>query len=194
MFTGIVAKTGIVININNGVFRIKTNLILNELKIGDSISIDGACHSVIKIDNNEFEVFSSIETFDKTIVGLYKIDSLVNLELPLRANDFIGGHNVSGHVDCIAKISQITKDDNGIFIQIKIPQQFIKYIVSKGSIAINGISLTVNKINDDIVDLYIIPITIEKTNIKLLKTSDMVNIEVDIMAKYVESLIKNFQK
>ncbi len=194
MFTGIVAKTGIVTNINNGVFRIKTDLILNELKIGDSISIDGACHSLVKLDNNEFEVFSSIETFSKTIVGLYKIDSLINLELPLRANDFIGGHNVSGHVDCIAKISQIIKDDNGIFVQIKIPQEFIKYIISKGSIAINGISLTVNKINEDIIDLYIIPITIEKTNIKFLKTSDMVNIEVDGVAKYIESLIKNFQK
>ena len=194
MFTGIVAKTGIIININNGVFRIKTNLILNELKIGDSISIDGACHSLVKLDNNEFEVFSSIETFSKTIVGLYKIDSLVNLELPLRASDFIGGHNVSGHVDCIAKINQIIKDDNGIFVQIKIPQEFIKYIISKGSIAINGISLTINKINEDIIDLYIIPITIEKTNIKFLKTSDMINIEVDGMAKYIESLIKNFQK
>ena len=194
MFTGIVVKTGIVTNINNGVFRIKTDLILNELKIGDSISIDGACHSVVKLDNNEFEVFSSIETFSKTIVGLYKIDSLINLELPLRANDFIGGHNVSGHVDCIAKISQIIKDDNGIFVQIKIPQEFIKYIISKGSIAINGISLTVNKINEDIIDLYIIPITIEKTNIKFLKISDMVNIEVDGVAKYIESLIKNFQK
>jgi riboflavin synthase len=194
MFTGIIADKGVVLKINDGFFTIKTNLDLSLLKLGDSISIDGACHSIIKLGKHEFEVFSSIETFDKTIVKNYKINDIVNLELPMLANSFIGGHNVSGHVDCVAPVFNVKKDKDGILLQIKISNEFIKYIIHKGSVTINGISLTVNEVNNDIISLYIIPITIEKTNIALVKINDFVNIEVDAMAKYIEKLINNFQK
>lgn len=193
MFTGIVIGIGTIISptpSKNGLeYTVNTNIDLSQIKIGDSVSIDGACHSVTEKTHNSFKVFSSQETLTKTIISTYKPDTIVNLEFPLRAGDFIGGHHVTGHIDCIGVTEEIIQDDNGKIIKIKIPQEFTKYVVYKGSIAINGVSLTVNKVNENIIELYVIPITLEKTNLGGLVEGSKINVEVDITAKHIEKLL-----
>jgi len=159
------------------------------VKIGDSVAIDGACLSVTKIDDNHLSFFVSSESIDKTIIRNYKVGAKINVELPMQPAGFLGGHYVLGHVDATAKVAKIVPGEKAWFFTISVPEQFVKYVVYKGSIAINGISLTINKVIGNEIELCIIPITISKTNMSLLKEGDIVNIEFDILAKYTEQLL-----
>jgi riboflavin synthase len=159
------------------------------VQIGDSVAIDGACLSVIKIDGNHLSFFVSSESIDKTIIRNYKVGAKINIELPMQPTGFLGGHYVLGHVDATAKVAKIVPGEKAWFFTISVPEQFVKYVVYKGSIAINGISLTINKVIGNEIELCIIPITISKTNMSLLKEGDIVNIEFDILAKYTEQLL-----
>jgi riboflavin synthase len=157
--------------------------------IGDSVAIDGACLSVIKIDGNHLSFFVSTESIDKTIIRHYQVGTKINIELPMQPTGYLGGHYVLGHVDTTAKVAKILPGEKAWFFTISVPSQFVKYVVYKGSIAINGISLTINNVIDNAIELCIIPVTIAKTNMSLLKEGDNVNIEFDILAKYTEQLL-----
>jgi len=159
------------------------------VQIGDSVAIDGACLSVIKIEGNYLSFFVSTESIDKTIIRHYKVGSKINIELPMQPTGYLGGHYVLGHVDATATVAKVIAGEKAWFFTITVPEQFVKYIVYKGSIAINGISLTINKVIENDIELCIIPVTISKTNMSFLKEGDSVNIEFDILAKYTEQLL-----
>jgi riboflavin synthase len=192
MFTGIVSD-GFIATIlpdeQGWELIIEASKFASIVKIGDSVSIDGACLSVIKIDGNHLSFFVSSESIDKTIIRNYKVGAKINVELPMQPTGFLGGHYVLGHVDATAKVAKIVPGEKAWFFTISVPEQFVKYVVYKGSIAINGISLTINKVIGNEIELCIIPITISKTNMSLLKEGDIVNIEFDILAKYTEQLL-----
>jgi riboflavin synthase len=192
MFTGIVesAKIEQILPNNSGwELKIKANSIASKVKLGDSVAIDGACLSVISIHEDILSFFVSLESIDKTIIQHYQLDSKINIELPMQPNGYLGGHYVLGHVDATAIVKDIIEGEKAWFINIAVPEQFTKYVVYKGSIAINGVSLTINQVRDNIIELCIIPVTLEKTNLALLKQNSLVNIEFDILAKYTEQLL-----
>jgi len=192
MFTGIVSD-GFIASIlpdeQGWELIIEASKFASIVKIGDSVAIDGACLSVTKIDDNHLSFFVSSESIDKTIIRNYKVGAKINVELPMQPTGFLGGHYVLGHVDATAKVAKIVPGEKAWFFTISVPEQFVKYVVYKGSIAINGISLTINKVIGNEIELCIIPITISKTNMSLLKEGDIVNIEFDILAKYTEQLL-----
>lgn len=192
MFTGIVESAvieQIVPNSSGWELQVRTSSIATKVKLGDSVAIDGACLSVTKIQEDILSFFVSLESIDKTIIQHYKAKTKINIELPMQPNGYLGGHYVLGHVDATAIVKTIVEGEKAWFISIEVPEQFSKYVVYKGSIAINGVSLTINQVKDNIIELCIIPVTLEKTNLNLLKCSCLVNIEFDILAKYTEQLL-----
>jgi len=158
-------------------------------KKGDSVAIDGICLTVVEQQASQLVFYVSPETIQRTALLNYKTGKMVNIELPLRPTDRLGGHYVLGHVDCTGNVTSIQATATSWFFTIEIPEPFIKYVVYKGSIAVNGISLTVNKIQAGEIELCIIPVTLEKTNLSSLQIGDLVNIEVDILAKYTANLL-----
>ncbi len=192
MFTGIVSEgyiVSILPNEEGWALEVEASKFASIVQIGDSLAIDGACLSVTKIDSNNLSFFVSTESIDKTIISNYKLGAKVNIELPMQPTGYLGGHYVLGHVDTTANVAKVIAGEQAWFFTIAIPKQFVKYVVYKGSIAINGISLTINKVIENEIELCIIPVTISKTNMSLLKQGDIVNIEFDILAKYTEQLL-----
>ena len=192
MFTGIVASAFIeAINReeNGWILQVAAPQIAPKVQLGDSVAIDGACLSVFKVEGTVLWFYVSPESIDKTIIRFYTQGTKVNIELPMQPTGFLGGHYVLGHVDATATVLNVIPGDKAWFFTISIPEPFVKYVVYKGSVAINGVSLTINRVVDQNIELCIIPITIEKTNMSLLKENDMVNIEFDILAKYTEKLL-----
>jgi riboflavin synthase len=194
MFTGLVESLGIVkskTNSQDGAFiEIACELESNDLKIGDSISINGACQTIIELNSSRslFKVYSSYKTLELTNLGYLQIGENVNLERALLPTTRLGGHIVQGHVDGIGKVlSRQSKDDNSVEIfWVEVPVSLSKYIVERGSIAVDGISLTVVSIESNRLELVLIPETIRKTNAKDWKEGSIVNLETDIMARYME--------
>ena len=193
MFTGIIEEIGLVKSfVRNSVsadLKITAKEILNDLKIGDSVAINGICQTVTNIENNTFEVEISAETLSVTSIENLKSGDEVNLERALTLNSRLGGHIVSGHIDCRAKCVNIEKLSDFYNISFEIPKEQVKYIVYKGSITVNGISLTVADIKDNIFKVAVIPHTYENTNLRNIKNDDFVNIETDILGKYIEKLV-----
>lgn len=192
MFTGIVSD-GFIASIspdeNGWELVVEASKFASIVNIGDSVAVDGACLSVILIDGNNLSFFVSTESIDKTIIKHYKVGSKINIELPMQPSGYLGGHYVLGHVDTTAKVAKIIPGEKAWFFTISIPEHFVKYVVYKGSVAINGISLTINKVIDNNIELCIIPVTIQKTNMSFFNIDDFVNIEFDILAKYTEQLL-----
>jgi riboflavin synthase len=172
------------------VLTIESSCPISKIKKGDSVAIDGGCLSVVRKDKNQLTFFISPETIDKTRVKIYKKGDWVNVEFSLKQHDFIGGHYVLGHVDTTSKIKSIEIKKEVWLIKIQLPKQFSQYVVYKGSIAVNGISLTVNKVTASYFEVCIIPITLEKTNLSFLQKGSIVNLEFDILAKYTEKILK----
>jgi riboflavin synthase len=192
MFTGIVQKGKIhAISSTEDGWELAINMsnFAAIVQIGDSVAIDGACLTVTKVVDDNMYFFVSTESIAKTIIRNYKTGDTVNTELPMQPNGYLGGHYVLGHVDATAKVNEIKITPTAWFLTIQVPEQFVKYIVYKGSIAINGVSLTINEVRDQLIELCIIPTTLDKTNINQLKVESIVNIEFDILAKYTEQLL-----
>ena len=192
MFTGIVASAFIqAINReeNGWILQVAAPLIAPKVQLGDSVAIDGACLSVFKVEGEVLWFYVSPESIDKTVIRYYTQGTKVNIELPMQPTGYLGGHYVLGHVDATAVITKIIPGDQAWFFTITVPEPFTKYVVYKGSVAINGVSLTINQVVDQQIELCIIPITIVKTNMSLLKENDLVNVEFDILAKYTEQLL-----
>jgi len=189
MFTGIITHLGVVTKNTKGDLEIQTpKTLLTKIKLGTSVSVNGICLTAVQKSTTTFAIQYMEETASKTNIGSLKKGDEVNLELSATAQTLIAGHIVQGHVDSTAKITQIqTLKDSWLF-EFLLPQKIMKYIVDKGSIAINGISLTVITAKKNIVTVGIIPHTWEKTMLHNSKVGDIVNIEVDVLAKYLEKL------
>jgi riboflavin synthase len=197
MFTGLIEEIGEIYNISSigGGYKIsvKSSYIINDLAIDDSVSINGACQTVVQVKNNLFEVEAVEETLRKTTLGGFRNGKKVNLERALTLNKRLGGHIVLGHVDCVGTVQSIQPERTGILIKIKYPKEFSKYVISSGSICMDGVSLTTARTDNDWFLVSIIPHTWNKTTLNLLKTGDQVNLEFDVLGKYIEKLINNRQ-
>jgi riboflavin synthase len=193
MFTGLVADKGEVISISKGaesaVIDIQTNL-RNELRVGDSISVNGVCLTVVEIGNNSFKADVMVQTLNVTSLDSLEVGDNVNLELATRADSRLGGHIVQGHVDGVAEVKENSSGEKWNRFVVEVPKSLTKYIVNQGSICIDGVSLTVGEIDENIVTLWLIPETLAKTNLSRKTAGDKVNIEVDVIAKYVERLLQ----
>ncbi len=195
MFTGIISHLGKVINKSENKLTIKTGrTLINELSPGTSISVNGICLTVVYKSKDEFSIDYMPETDDKTNIKYLKVSDLVNLELPATANSLLSGHIVQGHVDAVAKLEEINKRGNSCILRFSIAEKLSRYIVEKGSIAVNGISLTVVEVRKDFFTVGIIPHTWDETMLHKIKDGDYVNIEVDILAKYLEKLLMERSK
>lgn len=196
MFTGIIEEVGRVSGITNEHqnrrLTVAASHIVKELKKGDSIAVSGVCLTAMEITPNSFGADLAEETWNRTSFSRIKSGALVNLELPMRADGRFGGHIVQGHVDGTGKfiaLDEVPGADN-YWLRIEIPPELARYVIFKGSLSIEGISLTVAKIEATEVTVAIIPHTTEMTNLKSLKPGDPVNLEVDVIAKYVEKMIR----
>ena len=190
VFTGIITNLGKLKKKAGATFTFAADQsFCRKIRNGTSISVNGVCLTILKKPSkNSFSVEVMPETLNKTMLGNLKIDNLVNLELPLAPADFISGHIVQGHVDAVAKLTSITKRGISRILKFSIPRKLSKYLVTKGSVAVNGISLTIIEAGKDYFTVGIIPYTWTNTMLHIVKKNDFVNIEVDILAKYVERL------
>jgi len=199
MFTGIIEGFGsikeIVSSSRSRQLKIESKVVLDETKIGDSICVSGACLTVVELNSNSFKVDMSPETFEITTFSKAKSGERVNLERALRFSDRLDGHLVSGHVDGMGMITRKTADANAINVSISVSESFSRYMIKKGSVAVDGISLTINKCFPGSFEVSIIPHTAMLTTIGFKKAGDYVNIETDVIGKYVEQfLIKGSDK
>ena len=195
MFTGLIEKIGKISEItdiqNGKILVIESDLPNYEIKIGDSISINGACQTVIKKKDKTLSFEAMRETLDRTNFKTLKKGDFVNLERAMLLNSRLDGHLVSGHIDSCLKIAQIKNDGLSKIFQI---EGDTSLIVEKGSISINGISLTVSKVRENYFEVSILPYTFENTNLKYLKQNDFVNIEYDMVGKYIKKFTENKQE
>ena len=193
MFTGIIEDIGVIANINKLEGRwelsLKTALQPTTIKEGDSICVDGVCLTVTKLSNNLFSVDASLETLRLTTLKDKRAGQRVNLERAMSAENRFGGHLVTGHIDGIGSIVEKRKEGDSMRLVIEVSPSLSRYIVGKGSIAIDGISLTVNEQRDNIFTVNIIPYTVSRTTIGEKNLRDAINIETDIIGKYVESFL-----
>jgi riboflavin synthase len=195
MFTGIIEELGHVASIETkGQQRrlmVTSSRLVKELKQGDSISVSGVCLTAVNISKSSFTCDLAQETWMRTSFSRIKPNAQVNLELPMRANGRFDGHVVQGHVDGVGTVTSFeqVRNSNDFLLQINVPSELTRYIVAKGSLAIEGISLTVAAIDGAKVRVAIIPHTAEVTNLRSLKAGDPVNLEVDVIAKYVEKML-----
>ncbi|MBN2824296.1 MAG: riboflavin synthase [Campylobacterales bacterium] len=188
MFTGLIREIGKVKNYQNNILSIISK---HPAKIGDSIAINGVCLTVIKVNSDGFDLELADET--RSIIDKSKISGEVHIEPAMRLSDRFEGHIVQGHVDYVGEVKSITKRSNGVDFIIGVEPQHIAYIVPKGSITIDGISLTVNDVYEDSFRLTIIPHTLEQTLIRNYKQGTKVNIETDLFARYIEHILKHRQ-
>lgn len=195
MFTGLIEEIGKVKKIDSisGGIRISLSAskIMDDLKIDDSVSVNGVCLTAVKIDSNNFVVEAVGETLKKTTFVELKENQIVNLERAVRLNDRLGGHLVQGHVNGVGRITNIQKLGENYFLEVEVPVHLTKYLIDEGSIAIDGISLTIAKLVDNKVGVSIIPHTWKSTNLSTRNIGAKVNIETDVIAKYIEKLLMN---
>lgn len=189
MFTGIVEEVGTVTLIEANKLAITASLVMEGLKLGDSISINGACLTVVDHNQDLFAVDLSPETLRRTSLGDLNNGGPVNLERALAANGRMGGHIVQGHVDGTGKVTSLKPDEDCLILRIRAPKRLMPYVVEKGFIAVDGVSLTVVKKGASSFTLSVIPYTRQNTRFRDAAVGDSVNLEADILAKYVESLL-----
>ena len=190
MFTGIVEEVGSVVSISSNGMTVRADAVMSDLKLGDSISVNGACLTAVSITGSEFSVDLSPETMRRTSLGDLAAGGVVNLERALLASDRMGGHIVQGHVDGTGRITSTKEDGDSVIYRVRVPARMMPYIVEKGFIAVDGISLTVVKVDTSSFTLAVIPYTLRNTNLHALSVGARVNLEADILAKYVENLLK----
>ena len=197
MFTGIIEGLGTIIEIRptgrGKHLTFDADFVLDQTKIGDSISVSGVCLTVIMIDGKRFQVDVSPETFARTTFLRAKIGDRVNLERALRLSGRIDGHLVSGHIDGIGTVKRKQNTGNAVIFTIGVPESLSRYMVKKGSVAVDGISLTINNCGRDSFDVSIIPHTAKLTTMGLSKVGNPVNIETDMIGKYVERFVNKMQ-
>ncbi len=193
MFTGIIEGLGKITGIRSAGegkrFAIDAGFSLEGSKIGDSIAVNGACLTAVTIAKSRFEVDVSPESIDKTTLKNIKIGEPVNIERALRLSDRLDGHLVSGHIDGTGRVTHKTRKGNAILVAFSVPQALARFMIPKGSVAIDGISLTINTCDDQNFEVSIIPHTADITTIGIRNVGDAVNIETDMIGKYVEKFL-----
>lgn len=193
MFTGLIQDVGRVRSIDkDGDWRIviETGLDLNSTEIGASIACSGCCLTIVEKGADYFAVDVSSESLSKTSIGNWEKGTLVNLEPSLKLGDELGGHIVSGHVDAVATLQSVKQDGDSQRLEIKVPSELSRFIAPKGSVAVDGISLTVNHVNGDVFDVNIIPHSWAKTSLSSRQEGDQLNIEIDMLARYVARMME----
>ena len=195
MFNGIIYQQGTVskfskLNVGTKIF-IKSKLKLDKKDIGSSIACDGVCLTLVSKRKDLLEFYLSKESINKSKFKYLKIGQKINLELPLKYGQDISGHICQGHVDCTSLLKKIKKVGKSIVLEFKIENKFSKYLIPKASILINGVSLTISKIKGNNFQIWCIPHTLKLTNLSNLKVNDIVNIEIDILSKYVKKFYEN---
>jgi riboflavin synthase len=189
MFTGIVEEVGTVAVLEDYGLTIRASQVMGQLKLGDSMAVNGTCLTVVEFDRQQFKVDLAPETLRRTALGQLESGNGVNLERPLAVSDRLGGHIVQGHVDASGRIMSIRPEGDCVIFRVRSPKRFMPYIVEKGFIAVDGISLTVASKGATSFTLSVIPYTLQNTNLREKSAGHRVNLEVDILAKYVESLL-----
>lgn len=194
MFTGLIQEVGTIQSVSTNAegkeFIIKAPGLIKEIAIDDSVATNGVCLTATKIHADTFKVQAIHMTLEKTSVGLLKQGDKVNLELSLRPQDRLGGHMVQGHVNALGKIKQIKTIGENWEIEVSFPEELRKYMISEGSICLDGISLTIARLGASTLTVAIIPHTLEKTTLGTKKVGDSLNIEVDMVAKYIENFLR----
>jgi|TARA_B000000441_G_scaffold129675_1_gene111777 riboflavin synthase len=197
LFTGIITDVGEILSINldSGKIKISSKFDHNDIDIGASICCSGICLTVVEKDKHKNHSYFCFEVSQETIscssVKFWKKNTKINLEKSLRFGDEVGGHLVTGHVDCLGEIDSINKSKNSNVFKIKYPKEYKKYVASKGSICLDGISLTINEVFDDFFSVNIIPHTEENTSWSKISKGDSINIEFDVLARYVASQLED---
>jgi riboflavin synthase len=200
MFTGLIQAVGQVSAIKRAETSARLEItspeIVAQVAQGDSVSVNGVCLTVVSFDKSKFAVDVMVQTLNLTSTGALEVGSPVNLELATRTADRLGGHIVQGHVDAVATVSNISADSQWTRMDITMPKDLMRYVVAQGSICVEGVSLTVGELNDpaDQISVWLIPETLAKTNLSKKSIGDTLNIEVDVLAKYVERLIARGQE
>jgi riboflavin synthase len=196
MFTGIIEGAGKIDSLDGNADAAKLRVSLAAarglgagMKLGDSIAVNGCCLTVVECDSDHFSADLSGETLQRTSFGEKKPGDVVNLERPLMAGARLGGHFVQGHVDGVGRVTHLAREGENSWLSVRVPEELRRYVAEKGSIAIDGISLTVAGWQDGVADLAIIPFTHQHTNVGAMVPGDAVNLETDILAKYLESLL-----
>ena len=189
MFTGIIEEIGKIQLIATNRICVLCKKILSDVRLGDSIAVNGVCLTVTDYDETSFCADVSMETIRCTAFENLKVGGFVNLERAMSANGRFGGHIVSGHIDGVGKIKNINQNGDFYDLQIELSNNEAKYVIKKGSICVNGISLTIANVNNNLVKCAIIPKTYESTSLQFCKIGDFVNIEVDVFAKYIEKFL-----
>lgn len=193
MFTGIIESLGKVESLQSVGgdvrLRIQTDLDMSDVHLGDSIATNGICLTVIDWGENWYAADVSRESLDRTTLANWKVGQPVNVEKAMLPTKRFGGHIVSGHVDAVGEITVVRSDARSIYFEVTAPKEIAKYLAEKGSITVDGISLTINHLRGNILSLNLIPHTAERTNISTWKLGTKVNLEVDILARYIERLL-----
>jgi riboflavin synthase len=193
VFTGLVADLGVLEELRRSeagaTLRISAGLIA-ELRDGDSIAVNGVCLTATSVHDHSFQADVMNETLTRSTLGGLQSGARVNLELPLRASDRLGGHLVQGHVDAVGEVAALADEGIARRVEIAAPAEVLRYVVEKGSIAVNGVSLTVVEVGERSFTLSLIPETLERTNLGAVEPGAVVNLEVDVLAKYVERLVR----
>jgi riboflavin synthase len=195
MFTGLIAELGRVTAIDKGessaVFTVSAPALISQIALGDSVAVNGVCLTATSITGEAFTADVMVQTLAVTSLSQLSAGSPVNLELAALLNTRMGGHMVQGHVDGVATVVGLTPGEKWAQFEITVPEKLAKYIVNQGSICLDGVSLTVGEINDsnNVVTVWLIPETLERTNLSTKKSGDLINVEVDVLAKYVERLL-----
>ena len=193
MFTGIIESLGKVESLQSVGgdvrLRIGTDLDMSDVHLGDSIATNGICLTVIEWGENWYAADVSRESLNRTTLGTWKVGQPVNVEKAMLPTTRFGGHIVSGHVDAVGEITLVREDVRSIYYEVTAPAEIAKYLAEKGSVTVDGISLTINHLRGNIISLNLIPHTAERTNIGTWKTGAKVNLEVDVLARYIERLM-----
>ena len=195
MFTGIIEEIGKIkkFTINDDIVNLEINCkkIIHDLKTGESVSVSGICLTVTKIIKNSFSAQMIPETINKTNAKYWGKNTLVNLERSLKLSERINGHIVQGHVDETFQVKDVNVIKDSWVISFNLNEKLKKFIIYKGSISINGVSLTISSVNKEFFSVSLIPETLKRTNLVNLKSNDLVNVEIDIFAKYIENFLRN---
>ncbi len=198
MFSGIVEEMGVVKSLVRGLdgtrLSIVAGTVLKDLQLGESVSVSGACLTAAEVGETDFAVDVSVETLGVTTLGTLTAGAAVNLERALKLNDRLGGHLVTGHVDGTGILRERTQAGNTLLLTLEVPEPILRYCIPKGSITVEGVSLTVNSVSENGVSVAIIPHTAKVTTLGIKQPGDAVNLESDLIGKYVERLLQNSGK
>jgi riboflavin synthase len=197
MFAGLISDIGVVDEVvaGEGGARLRIRTVLaDELSAGDSVAVSGACLTATRVDGDVFEADVMNQTLERTSLGPLRGGSKVNLELPLRLSDRLGGHMVQGHVDGTGEVARVSEDGLARRLLIKAPDELRRYLVERGSVAVDGVSLTVAGLSDGGFEVSLVPETLERTTLGEAQEGTVVNLELDVIARYVERLLSGFRE